>query len=105
MAFTVTLEDELGMELATTSENGQFEKLLEQINDKNMVCLKFIDPYGIAVFNRLQMQYLISELSLSLTKAVDKETTGFISKTVEMAKRCKAEENTYIYFYGDRVKM
>jgi hypothetical protein len=104
VAFTVTLEDELGMELASVSENGHFEKLLEQINDKNMICLKFIDPYGIAVFNRLQMQYLISELSLSLTKAIDKESTQFINATVEMAKRCKAEENTYIYFYGDRIK-
>jgi hypothetical protein len=102
-SYTITLEDELGIELEHLEETQQLTPLLGAVADKALICLRFIDPNGITVFNRLQMQYLVSELSLLMTKATSKQDSELIGKLIEMARRCKQEAGTYLYFYGNGV--
>lgn len=104
MAFIITLEDELGVELASIEDQGHLEELLKTVADKSLICLRFVDPFGLAIFNRLQMPFLINELSLLLTKAQGTPLGDVIAAIVQLAKRCKAEKNTYVYFYGDSIE-
>lgn len=102
-SYTITLEDELGIELERLEAHPQFTSILSTIADKALICLRFIDPNGITVFNRLQMQHLISELSLLMTKAASTQDSELITKLIEMARRCKQDAGTYLYFYGSGI--
>ncbi|MBC8045136.1 MAG: hypothetical protein IAF08_16980 [Rhizobacter sp.] len=59
--------------------------------------LRYLDPYGDATFNHLQMDDLIKDLD-DLENIEHNPLTAEIQK---LAARCKSEVHTYLTFYGD----
>ena len=59
--------------------------------------LKYLDPYGDAIFNNLQMDDLIQDIQ----QLVKIENDLLTEEVLLLAKRCKAEPHTYLSFYGD----
>lgn len=59
--------------------------------------IKYLDLYGDTIFNNLQMDDLIFDL-LELEK-----TNNLINmdSIISLAKRCKNEVHTYLWFRGD----
>ena len=59
--------------------------------------LKYLDPYGDAIFNKLQMDDLIQDFQHLVKTGND----SLIEEILLLAERCKAEPHTYLSFYGD----
>ena len=94
MAWTVTLEDE--DKQVMSSLDREFDTTMrDSLSGFRLLC--YLDPYGDTIFNRLQMDDLIHDLS-QLKKM---ETNLQIDDVLLLAERCKLETHTYLYFYGD----
>jgi hypothetical protein len=94
MAWTVILKDEATETIA--SMNGEFDTSLRD-NLEGFKLLRYLDPYGDTIFNRLQMDDLIQDLR-QLKRL---ETNSRIDDVLLLAERCKEDIHTYLYFYGD----
>lgn len=98
MAWTVIIEDE--SRCISSPLRGEFsEEILHNIEDNALLrILKYLDPYGDLILNRLQMDDLISDLiNLKNTKNYDDQ----IDVIINMAKECKNEHHLFLTFYGD----
>lgn len=65
------------------------------------ICLRFIDPYGDAVFNRAQLPILIDELRAVLRDEQDPRTRAHLEEVIALAARAAGEVHTYLKFIGD----
>jgi len=74
--------------------------LLPDADDQTFRCLGFVDEYGDAVFNRLQMPTLIAELE-RVKKKANPEQIELIDQILELARLCKEAPQTQIRFQGD----
>ena len=94
MGWTVILEDE--NRLAKSSISHEFDTGLK--NELNgLKLLHYLDPYGDAIFNRLQMDDLIMDLQ----KLRLLEANPLLDEIEALAQRCKKESHLYLVFYGD----
>lgn len=101
MGITIQLEDERG--------NREGELLLDTFlfhaipptTDTSYVCLRFIDPYGDTIFNRLQIPVLIKELNRIAGTAKTKEDKQFLKELLKLAEQCRDEPHLYLRFIGD----
>lgn len=69
--------------------------------DEHSVCLRFIDPYGDAVFNQLQLPVLIEELSAVAANRLSREAIEHRQRVIKLATKARGKVHTYIKFYGD----
>ena len=69
--------------------------------DDRFCCLRFVDPYGDAVFNRLQLPLLSDELRLLKTLCQDEKSRIQIEQIERLVHRCRQEIHTYLKFIGD----
>ena len=94
MAWTVVLESEDKIVVRTVSSEFVLHptKELSQFS-----LLKYLDPYGDAVFNRLQMNDLIRDIHELGKTQKDK----LLEEILALAENCKEEPHTYLWFYGD----
>ncbi len=75
--------------------------LLARPGDARFTCLRFVDPYGDTVFNRLQLPYLLEDLHLiaeSCNTAYHKDAIRLLEELIE---RCRAEPHLYLRLIGD----
>ena len=98
MSWTVILEDENKVEVASLNNEFVINSFNEIVNNENFKLIRYLDPYGDAVFNHLQMQDLISDLE-NLTK-IDRNNQ-LVVEIISLAKRCIEESHLYLVFYGD----
>jgi hypothetical protein len=68
---------------------------------QNSKLLKYIDPYGDTVFNHLQMDDLIAEITDLLNTHGFKYPNNYLKDILILAKECKDGIHKYIRFYGD----
>lgn len=102
MGITVILEDERGNRLESIIDPPNlFSRLLPGPHDTSFLMLRFIDPYGDTVFNRLQMDTFIQEWDRIARHAQTEEEGSFLSRVRELAVRCQNEIHEYLKFYGD----
>lgn len=74
MGIDVYLEDETGEKLESIYDpTSILPRLLPSHADKSSQCLRFIDPYGVTVFNGLQMPFLLEELETLLQRTQGQE--------------------------------
>ncbi len=103
MSFTIRLETEDGEILESIEddiENGFFNNYLA--NDiYEFSCLKYLDIYGITVFNNLQMDDLKKDLEKIFIFNQREEGVLFCKAILKLIDRCKNEVHTYLKFYGD----
>jgi hypothetical protein len=71
------------------------------IGDESFPLLRYIDPYGNAVFNHLQMPQLLQEINLLIHRYSDQESKGLLESVRELAEKCGSASHLYLRFRGD----
>jgi len=67
----------------------------------NSVCLRFVVPWGDAVFNEAQIPELLSELRHEVIECGDSEVRAHLEKIIHLVERSINKTHTYIKFIGD----
>ncbi len=67
----------------------------------NHVCLRFVEPWGDAVFNQTQIPILLTELRAELAATSDAKVAEQLGKVVQLVERSVDQTHTYIKFIGD----
>lgn len=93
MSWVVTLEDE---NRQVKSSSIEFE-IDATIDLSKFVLLRYLDPYGDTIFNRVQIQALIEDL---LRLKSQYQVTA-LDEVIALAEQCKQEIHAYLVFYGD----
>jgi hypothetical protein len=65
------------------------------------VCLRFVDPFGDAVFNQAQIPELVNELRGEVEESRDAGTRAHLEKVIRLVEKSVGETHTYIKFIGD----
>jgi hypothetical protein len=65
------------------------------------VCLRFVVPWGDAVFNQAQNSDLLNELSSEFREAQDTQVRDHLQKVIRLVELAGSETHTYIKFIGD----
>ena len=65
------------------------------------VCLRFIDPFGDAVFNQAQIPELVRELRQEILVVSDAQTRAHLETVVRLIEKSISKVHTYIKFIGD----
>jgi hypothetical protein len=100
----VRLETEQGRDVVATLSDTQdlLHRILPPPTDQSYRCLGFIDWYGEAMFNHLQMDSLVAELQRIRLAATSGEESALLDEIRVLAERCRAEDGLmYLWFYGD----
>ena len=84
MAWTVVLEDENKTTISFLDFEVNSQLIFESLNGKPFKLLKYLDPYGNTIFNRLQMDDLISDLNI-----IQEINQNNIEKVIALAIECK----------------
>jgi hypothetical protein len=103
MAIVVVLQDENCNNISDIIEDpqGVIALSLPNISDRTYCCLRFIDPYGDTIFNRIQAIIMVEEW--------DKLEQSFSNQNAEtlwvdirkLIVQCSEEPHTYLRFIGD----
>jgi hypothetical protein len=76
------------------------DKNISEVELKKTFCLRFIDPWGDTIFNRLQLGFLIEEFENLFDKCQTIEEKEKLRSIIYFI--AKAEKNyTFVRFYGD----
>jgi hypothetical protein len=101
VGIDVILQSETGKALHSVSDPlDLLPKLLRKVDSSNTTCLRFIDPYGDAVFNRAQALVLVDELEGLLINA-DSATAEFLDQVIALARQVASDVHLYLKFQGD----
>ncbi len=104
----------MGIDVAITNEDQEVRQILHDsqmlipslvMNEwghlKESKCLRFVDPYGDAIFNQEQIPILLSELEHSAASQSDPETKAHLEKVCRLVSAAMDETHTYVKFIGD----
>ena len=101
MSLTIELVDEEGNEIDTTSDvDNYLIRLAYETPLKNSCCLRFIDPYGNTIFNRIQMTQFISEIDELINAVEYPEQKDVLMSIKSLAERCEQDVHKYIRIIG-----
>jgi hypothetical protein len=101
MGMDVRLENDTGEAIETLIDSGDcLEKIILECELERSPTLRFIDPFGNALFNRLQIPYLIREVELAREQLSDGRAADFAEDLLALARRCRDEANSYLKFHG-----
>ena len=102
MPLSIRWEDEQGEVLEELLPDGDasLNAVVARAPD-NSVCLRFIDPYGDTVFNRIQLPLLISELQHARQDLPGGASPAHIDSVLALVRRAEDEVHTYVRFLGD----
>jgi len=64
-------------------------------------CLRFLDPYGDAVFNQAQLPVLLDELRALRGRLHDAELVSVLDAVIAFVRRAEGQIHTYVRFVGD----
>jgi len=77
------------------------DMLLPDVSDVSFQCLRFVDPYGETVFNRLQMTQFLPEWDRLRGRATTLDQKRLFQDVRRLAERCSNEPHLYLRFSGD----
>lgn len=103
MGITAVLQDERCNEIceAVQDPNGVIALSLPRLDDDTYSCVRFIDPYGDAVFNSLQATVMIEEWNRLKKSFSERNAEKLWADVRELIVRCSEEPHTYLKFIGD----
>ena len=103
MGIDTYLEDEDGESIQIVGDPKSIlsHASLNGSMESGVICLKYLDPYGDATFNHLQMPHLVEELRNLSNTSRDKELQEHIEKILKLIEKGRKDLHTYIKFYGD----
>jgi hypothetical protein len=102
MGISVRVESEEGdieAEVADPSELTQ--TLLPDAGDASWSCLRFVDPSGATVFNRLQISALIGELQRRLAQLDDPDIKEHLGEILQLVESAEGQERTFVRFVSE----
>ena len=98
----IALVDEHGNdEAVVTGDTHLLDPILPHFQSDRFQCLRFIDPFGDTVFNRLQMQHLTHEWDALQRVSTDVATQDLLAEVADLIRKGTAEPHTYLKFIGD----
>ena len=102
MGLGIELQDERGGRIDSVADpRNLLGPLLPAPDDRILILLSAIDPYGDTVFNRIQMERFLSEWTSIASSCKTQEEKELVSKIASMALRCRDEVHLYLKFIGD----
>jgi hypothetical protein len=102
MGLGIELQDEFGGRIDSVADpKNLLGQWLPAHNDRSHPMLASIDPYGDTVFNRLQIERLLSEWVEIETQAQTSEERELVLRIKSLAHRCQDEVHLYLKFVGD----
>ena len=101
MTITACIVDEWGKEREWIDDpSASIGPLLARVDSTSPALLKWIDPDGETVFNRLQAVQLIIELKALQQIELPPAELDLVKRLARAARRCKTER-LYLKFRGD----
>jgi hypothetical protein len=100
MGITIKLETEQG-QVVQALDDYPLGYLMPDADDRSFVCWRFIDPYGDAVFNHLQMDDFLAELERVRARAQEPADHCLLDALRDFGERCRVGSHLYLRFYGD----
>jgi hypothetical protein len=98
----IQLEDEHGGKIEEVEGNTHMlNRILPLLNENSFQCLRFIDPYGDTVFNRMQMDQFLFEWDQVSRRATTAEEKELLERVKRLAEKCQSKPHLYLKFYGD----
>ena len=102
MAMTIQLQDEFGETIQEVHDTkGVIVSFLPSLDDHSYHCLRFIDPYGDAYFNRIQMETFLAEWERLIGGMEGEGVKELLKRVKALAQRCQHELHLYLKFVGD----
>ena len=102
MAMTIRLQGEDGAKIEEVYDvQGVIATYLPLLSDQSYHCVKFIDPYGNAYFNQMQIQTFLAEWDRIFDKVEKSEAKQLAAKIRALAELCLQEPHLYLKFIGD----
>ena len=105
MGIDVALVDENQVELEVIGDSQNYlAKLVitgEWLNMEGSVCLRFVDAYGLTIFNQAQLPVLLSELERTASLQTNPEIRSHIQEVCRLVSGAKGKVHMYIKFVGD----
>jgi len=102
MGLNIVLENEQGQQIEKIIDSSNL--LLAIIKNSKLpdsFCMRYIDPYGDTVFNKIQMDQFLIELSQLQKLSKNTKDHELLAKIRALALRCQQELHLYIKIYGD----
>ncbi len=98
----IVLEDEHGTPLEEVEgDTVALGSVLAAAPVEGTSCLRFLDPYGDAVFNQLQAPVLRRELEAIRATPEARPVSSVIDEVLALVTKCEARPHTYLRFFGD----
>jgi hypothetical protein len=104
----------MGIEVATVTED---HTRIEQVFDTfdvvarlamtrwpkltETLCLRFVEPWGDAVFNQTQLPFLLAELRSEVHLATDAKFKEHLQRVVTLVESAQDQAHVYVKFIGD----
>lgn len=103
MGIEVVLQDERGnsVEEIVHDPKGVIAASLPGLTDGSYCCVRFIDPYGDAVFNPRQARAMIEEWDRLRDSFLERDAEVLWENIRKLIVRCSEEPHTYLKFVGD----
>ena len=101
MGISVRIESDSGEVEAELPDPGELTlNLLPEQTDAAWACLRFVDPLGATVFNRLQVPALIGELQRRMAEMDDPDVKEHIGEILQLVEIAEGQEHTFVRFVG-----
>ncbi len=101
MGIDIILENEQAQVIGQVDDPRNLLGGLLPGRDDSYHCLRFIDPYGNTIFNRLQMERFLEEWQQIKQNARSQEERQLLDDVEKLARRCASEPHFYLRFRGD----
>lgn len=104
LGIDVALVDENQVELEVIGGPRNFLAKLaisgERLKMEGSVCLRFVDAYGLTIFNQAQLPVLVSELERTASLQTDPEIRSHIQEVCRVVSASRGI-HMYVKFIGD----
>jgi hypothetical protein len=101
MPIKAILQTIAGKKLDQAEDSGYSLAAIWPFNDRSFPLLQYIDPYGNAVFNGLQMSEVQKELDPLIRRAANDEQRNTLRRIRELSVTCERQPHTFLRFAGD----
>jgi hypothetical protein len=97
MSWTVILEDENRIEVTSPDIEFSLKSFDKIIKSDDIKLIKYLDPYGDAVFNSIQIINLISDMKYVTLMGPENK---IVDEIIFLAQKCLSVSHQYLSFYG-----
>ncbi len=82
-------------------DDGFIFDVLDKVNDPERRCLRYLDQYGNAVFNKMQVEDIVREISRCRSGALSEAEADVLDKLQALCLRVLQEVHVYLWAIGD----